>query len=209
MSTITNVMHYVFPLLALLLLILGLVKKRSIYILTSLWLAFIALLLAYRHAGGEILGAYFDYKRASLYTLTLFILLVDLFYIGVLYLKSMNQLLRTVGGFLFACLAAGSTLLITNVWINARFIENRLPNTAVMQVVTFTPPVYCLNRHIFYTINSQGKVNYLCPNHYGFIAKTGELEVVPEFIVRQMAAQRAIHHQKSKDNQNNNPGKPK
>ncbi|KTD21733.1 hypothetical protein [Legionella londiniensis] len=201
MNTLTNVIQYLLPLLALALLLLGLGKKRVIYIQISLWLALIALLLEYKYAGNEILGTYFDYNHAALYSLALLILLVDLLYIGIKYLKPLNPFYRIAGGFLVACLVTGSILLMVNLWVNAQFIENRFPNTAILQVVTFTPPAYCLSRYIYYKVGTEGKVYYLCPNHYGLIPSIGHLDVVPEFIARQLTAQhKRLDKQLNQDN---------
>ncbi|KTC65881.1 type I secretion system LssZ [Legionella adelaidensis] len=72
MNILTHVINYLLPLLGLLLLILGIVRRGINYVMVALWLSLIAFLLNYQMAGGEVLGSYFDYHHASIYTLKYF-----------------------------------------------------------------------------------------------------------------------------------------
>ncbi|WP_133127332.1 type I secretion system protein LssZ [Legionella nagasakiensis] len=186
MNALASVTYYILPLLSLVILALGLIKRHARYVLIALWLSLVSLYLQYQSAGGEILGTYFDYQKALLYTITLLTMLSALLY-WILHTPIFHKkYLRSSIGLVFALLATGSTLLLINLWINARFIANRLQGTALMQVASFNPPAYCSYRYVFYKIDKNGKVSYLCPNHYGFIPSVGHLDVTPDFLSRQL-----------------------
>lgn len=186
MNTLTSVIHYLLPVLSLLLLAVGIIKHHVHYVLIALWVTLIILVLHYYHAGNEILGPYFDYQNAAIYTLSLLVLNIALFYL-ILYAPVLRtKYIRHAAAFLGALLVTSSILLIINLWINAYFIENRLKDTVVMQVVSFTPPAYCDHEYLFYKIDPSGHVGYLCPNHYGLIPAIGALEIAPDFIAKQL-----------------------
>lgn len=186
MATIAYGITYLFPLLGLILLITGISIRRVNYVLAALWFALIALLFQYQMAGGEILGSYFNYKNASIYTLNLFILVVALCYSLLKLPVTNNRWLSYMGSLFAAFFVVCAGLLATNLWINACFIENRLAGTAVMQVISFRPIAYCSYRYIFYRVDSSGQISYLCPNYYGLIPKVDQLEVAPDFLATQL-----------------------
>lgn len=187
MDFLTSVINYLLPILGFILLFLGIKMLRINYIVVALWFSLIALLLQYQTAGGEILGAYFGYKNALLYTLNLAVLIVAFLYLCFKTPALQTTYIRYLSGLIAACLVTGSIILIINLWINARFIEDKLPGTAIMQVVSFTPPNYCAYRYAFYKVNPNNKISYLCPNYYGLIPAIGNLDTAPDFIVRQLA----------------------
>lgn len=187
MNILTHVINYLLPFLSVILLILGITKKGINYILIALWLSLIAFLLNYQMAGGEVLGSYFGYGNAAIYTLNILIILISLLYLVFQFPKLHTQYMRLFTGFVASLLIVGSTLLLINLWINANFIENRLEGTAIVQVVSKNPPEYCPHRYIFYKVNTNKKISYLCPNYYGLIPSVGHLEVAPEFLAKQLA----------------------
>ncbi|MCP0913290.1 MULTISPECIES: type I secretion system protein LssZ [Legionella] len=186
MIVLTGVINYLLPFLCLVFLLLGLSKNLLNYILIALWLSLVALLISYHGAGGEIFGTYFNYKNALLYSLNIVIAVIAFLYVCFNVSSFQGKYVRYLIGFIAALVITGSALLLINLWINARFVESRLPGTALMEVVTFTPAEYCNNRFVFYKIGSNGKVSYLCPNHYGLIPSVGNLDTPPEFIIRQL-----------------------
>jgi hypothetical protein len=177
--------RYFLPLLAFALLSLGLFKRSLTYVLVAMWVSLIALLLQYQAGGGEILGShYFGYKNASLYSGTLLITLISLLYLLLNSSTLRSRYVHYLTGFLSLGFTLAALVLLVNLWINAYFIENRLPGTAIMQVVTYTPPEYCSSRYTFYKITSNGKISYLCPNYYGILPAIGYLQVAPNFLTQ-------------------------
>ena len=159
------------------------------FVLIALWVSLVMILLQYQMAGTEILGSYFNYRHALIYSLNLVILLIALIYLllQLPFLKSRYS--QAAVALMIAFFITGSILLMINLWFNAHFIETRQPNTAVMQVVSFTPPPYCPYRYVFYKVGLDKQIYYLCPNYYGLIPSTGKVDEVPEFIVRQLILQ--------------------
>lgn len=189
MTNLLETIHTLFPLIALIFLVSGLLLKRKNYLIASLWLSLIALVLHYRASGGEILGSYFNYAHAMIYTMNLLIMVISISYLLLAgFRKINNQLLRYAVTFLTAALFTGSLLLLINLWVNAHFIEDRYPGTPILQMATFNKPVYCSFRYVFYKTDSEGIVHYLCPNHYGFIPGTGVLEQPPAFVTEHLPA---------------------
>ncbi|AHE67204.1 hypothetical protein [Legionella oakridgensis] len=186
MNVLASVIYYILPLLSLVILVLGLMRKRINYVLIALWLSLAALYMQYQHAGGEILGTHFDYQNTTLYTITLTSMLGSLFYWMLHTPMFQKKYIRYLAGLAFALLVTGSVILLINLWINARFIANKLPGTALMQVASFNPPSYCSYRYVFYKIDVNNRVSYLCPNHYGLIPSVGTLDVTPDFLTRQL-----------------------
>lgn len=189
MTNLLEVIHTLFPLVALVFLIAGIRLKRKNYLIASLWLSLIALVLHYRASGGEILGSYFNYMHATIYSINLLIMVISIGYLLLSGLKSINnKFIRYAFTFLTALLFTGSLMLLINLWINAFFVENRYPGTPVLQVATFNKPSYCSFRYVFYKTDTEGVVHYLCPNHYGFIPGTGVLEQPPGFVLDHLPA---------------------
>ncbi|KTC65882.1 Legionella secretion system protein Z [Legionella adelaidensis] len=110
-------------------------------------------------------------------------------YLVLQFPKLHGQYIRYITGLAAAVLIVGSSILLINLWVNANFIETRMKGTAIIQVVSSTPPSYCHSRFIFYKVNADKRVSYLCPNYYGLIPSVGSLEVAPEFIAKQLAHQ--------------------
>jgi hypothetical protein len=195
---IADLIHLLLPILALTVLIFGLNFQRSNYILITLWLSLITLLLSYRSSGGEILGSYFNYFHAATYSLNLLILLISILYLLLTGIGPLSRgLLRYSAGLLSAFLVTAAGLLMINVWVNAAFIENRLSNTPILQVATFNKPTYCDYKYVFYKINKEKQLQFMCPNHYGFLPAIGELKSAPAFVVRHLPASLRAKFQQS------------
>jgi hypothetical protein len=189
METLITALNFALPLLGIILLLFGVKRGNLTSIIIALWVSLVALLLQYQLAGDEILGTYFDYKNAAIYTINSLILSFALLYILLKASLFHRKYIRYLTGLLAAGFITGGVLLLTNIWINAEFIENRFPGSAIMQVVTFTPPRYCEYRYVFYKVGNDKKISYLCPNHYGLVPAIGHLEVAPDFLFHQLAQQ--------------------
>lgn len=186
MYTLASIIHFIFPLIALILLMIGIKRNAIYYVISALWLSLIALIIHYEASGGQLLGDAFNYPNAATYSINLVILIVALIRV-ISHLSIDHPVFRYVSSFIKAALVIGCFLVITNVWVNAFFIENRLPGTPIMQVATFSKTEYCGYRYIFYKVDKDGSVMYLCPNHYGLIPSVGRLAVSPDFIASQLS----------------------
>lgn len=186
MYTLAGFIQFLFPIIALTLLGTGLHRKAIYYVISSLWISLIALLIHYQSTGGQLLGDSFNYINAVLYTLNLLILIISLLRV-ITHLSIDHPLFAYISSFGKAILVMGSILVLTNVWINAYFIEHRMAGTPIMQVATFSKNDYCSYRYVFYKVDADGSVKYLCPNHYGLVPSTGTLSVSPDFIASQLS----------------------
>lgn len=189
MDTLSNLLHVLLPLLGVVLLVVGIIMKRTNYIFGALWISLIALVLHYQTAGGEILGTYFGYKNAVIYSANFIVLIITLLYLFFHLPLFQKKPSRYVAGLISACLVVGGILLLINLWMNACFIENRRAGTPIMQVTTFAPIDYCTYRYVFYKVGVDGHINYMCPNHYGLIPSIGKLEISPEFLLNYLTRQ--------------------
>ena len=187
MINLLEAIHSLFPLMGMVILVFGIKLQRKNYIVVALWLSLIALVLHYRASGGEILGSYFNYLHASIYSLNLLVLIASII---TLLLTSMdeiqNRFFRYGTGLISACLITCCALLLVNLWVNAVFIEDRLPGTPILQVATFNKQSYCDYKYVFYKIGSDSMVRFMCPNHYGLLPSLGQLDAAPTFIVKQL-----------------------
>lgn len=189
----SNYLQFIFPFFTLLLLIIGLTAKHRNYLLAALWLSLIATILHYQTASGEILGSYFDYKQATIYSVNLLVLLVSsIFLIAISIKEHAGKALRFIASLFFACFITGGVLLLINIWINAHFLGDRMPNTPVLQVATFKKTDYCSYRYIFYKVSRDGKISYMCPNYYGLVPSEGNLDAAPLFVIKQLPPQLQI-----------------
>ena len=184
MNALSNPPNVWLSLISATLLIMG-IKMGIRYLVVALWLSLTILLLHYRMAGGEILGAYFDYKNASIYTINLFVLIGTLLTLLFKHPLFKNNLYHYTTIFLSISLVAGSLLLLINLWINAQFIENRRPGSPIIQITPFTPLKYCNYRYVFYKVDLNNQINYMCPNYYKIIPSIGPLDISPEFLINQ------------------------
>lgn len=185
MYALAKIIQYFFPLIALIFLIIGIKRNLINYIISSLWLSLIAVLIHFQFAGNQIFGTYFDYINAAVYSFTLLVLLIALIRV-IAHLGLNGSIFRYTGSFINALLVVGALLVITNLWINAIFIEEKKSGTPVMQIALFDKPAYCHNKYIFYKIAPDDSVMYLCPNYYGLIASVGRLTTSPDFVTRQL-----------------------
>jgi hypothetical protein len=185
MYTLAIIIQYFFPLIALVLLIIGMQRKTIHYVISSLWLSFIALLIHFQFSGNQIFSAYFDYMNTAIYTFTLFVLLLALIQV-ITHLSISNGIVKYIGSFINAFLVVSALLVITNLWINAFFIENKKEGTPIMQVALLDQPDYCHYKYVFYKVMPDNSVWYLCPNHYGLIASVGHLATSPDFVKNQL-----------------------
>ncbi|MCL5272456.1 MAG: type I secretion system protein LssZ, partial [Gammaproteobacteria bacterium] len=186
MYNLAKVIHSLFPLIALVLLVIGVQRKAIYFVISALWLSLIALVIHFQTSGGEVLGSYFDYINATIYSVNLIILLISFIYV-IDHLNSENSFFKYLSSLVKSIIVIGSILVVTNVWINAYFIENKMEGTPVMQVALLQKPDYCTYRYIFYKVAADGTVLYLCPNHYGLIPSIGHLDISPDFITTQLS----------------------
>lgn len=190
MINLLEAIHSLFPVLGVIILFFGIRLQRKNYVVVALWLSLIALVLHYRASGGEILGSYFNYLHAAIYSLNLIVLVSSII---CLLLTSMddiqNRVLRYAAGFLSAGLITGGALLLINLWVNATFVENRLAGTPILQVATFNKQPYCGYRYVFYKVGKDSRVRFMCPNHYGLLPSVGQLDTAPNFVVKQLPTQ--------------------
>ncbi|CDZ78339.1 hypothetical protein BN59_02649 [Legionella massiliensis] len=190
MLNLLESIHLLFPLLGALILFFGLKLQRKNYIVVALWLSLIALILHYRASGGEILGSYFNYMHASIYSINLIVLISAII---CLLLTSIHEIqskfIRYASGFLSAGLITGGALLLINLWVNAVFVENRLAGTPILQVATFNKQPYCSYKYVFYKVDPDSVVQFMCPNHYGLLPSVGQLRTAPSFIMKQLPTQ--------------------
>lgn len=187
MHNLANILHCLFPIIALVLLVLGIRKNAIYYIISSLWLSLIAIFIHFQTSGGQILGSYFNYTNAFIHSVNLIILVIALILV-ITHLTSDSPLFKYTKSLLQSIVVIGCMLLITNLWINAYFIENRMDGTPIMQVALIDKPEYCAYRYLFYKVATDGSVFYLCPNHYGLIPSIGKLTISPDFISSQLSA---------------------
>lgn len=190
MFNLLETIHLLFPLLGALILLFGLKFKRKNYFIVSLWLSLIALLLHYRASGGEILGSYFNYTHATIYSFNLILLITTVISLLQTSIQGFsNKNLRYAAGFFSVALVTGTTLLLINLWINASFVENRLAGTPILQIATFNKQPYCSYKYVFYKIGADNVVRFMCPNHYGLLPSVGRLQTTPNFIINQLPGQ--------------------
>ncbi|MCL9684974.1 type I secretion system protein LssZ [Legionella maioricensis] len=185
MHTLAKVIHCLFPLIALILLIIGVKRNTIYYVISSLWLSLIALLIHYQSSGGQIFGSYFNFLNAAIYTVNLVILFISLIRI-ISHLSGNSTVFKYTSSLIKSFIVIGSLLVITNLWINAYFIENRMVGTPIMQVALAKKATYCNYRYVFYKVAADGSVLYLCPNHFGLIPAIGRLSINPDFIATQL-----------------------
>ena len=186
MYTFAETIHCLFPLIALVLFIIGIKRNAIYYVISALWLSLIALVIHYQASGGEILGSYFNYYNATIYTLNLIILVASLIRV-ISHLGSDSTLFKYSTSLAQALIVIGSILVITNLWVNAYFVETRMVGTPIMQVGLFKQAEYCTYRYVFYKVGTDGAVSYLCPNYYGLIPSIGRLSTSPDFIATQLS----------------------
>jgi len=176
----------ILPLISCLLLLAGKLSPYKNFLLAALWLSVLTLIFHYHNSGGEILGTYFQYTHAFIYSLNMIVLLfclIDIFTsLSKTFAKPSLQKGMTA---LTACSSLGVILLLSNLWLNAWFIENKKSGTTILQVANFKKPVYCKYPYVFYKMGSNGKISYLCPNAYGLLPAIGSLHQAPEYVVKQ------------------------
>ncbi|BCA95700.1 type I secretion system LssZ [Legionella antarctica] len=177
--------HCLFPLIALIFLIVGIKRSIIYYVISSLWLSLIAVVIHYQSSGGQLLGSYFNIINATIYTANLIILFISLIQI-ISHLSSNNPVFKYVSSLIKSFIVIGSLLVISNLWVNAYFVDNRMPGTPVIQVALPKNVAYCSYRYLFYKVAPDGSVLYLCPNHYGLIPSIGHLSISPDFIATQL-----------------------
>lgn len=185
MYTLTQVLYNLFPVIACIVLILG-IKRHSIQlIISSLWVSLIGIALHFQASGGQILGSYFNYGNATIYSLDLFVLVIS-FLIIISHLSFNHLIFKYLSHLINSFVVIAGLIVIINLWMNAFFIENRLEGSPILQVALFNKTQYCSYKYIFYKIAKDGSVHYLCPDHYGLIPSAGKLDVKPDFITTQL-----------------------
>ena len=196
MLNLLEAIHSLFPILGVVILFLGIKLQRKNYLVLALWLSLIALILHYRASGGEILGSYFNYFHAAIYSLNLLVLISSIIFLLLSSIDEIHsRILRYFAGLLSAGLITGGALLIINLWVNAVFVENRLAGTPILQVATFNKQSYCGYRYVFYKVGADSIVRFMCPNHYGLLPSVGQLNTAPSFVIKQLPAQLQVKFQ--------------
>jgi|HubBroStandDraft_6_1064221.scaffolds.fasta_scaffold349967_1 hypothetical protein len=185
MYTLSKIIHCLFPLIALVFLIIGIKRNIIYHIISALWLSLIALVIHFQSSGGQILGGYFNTTNAAIYTLNLVVLLISLICI-ISHLGNNNLIFKYLSSLVQSLIVIGCLLVITNLWVNAYFIENRMDGTPIMQVTLLKKADYCSYKYIFYKVTPDGAILYLCPNHYGLLPSIGHLSINPDFIATQL-----------------------
>lgn len=200
MNIMFNIIHVLFPLISIVLIVLGIKNKKTLYITAAIWLSIIALVLHYHFSGGEILGSYFDYINAAVYSVNLILMMICL-----IYLLSTSEIrsfsLRLLNSFFKALLIIGALIVIMNLWINAYFISERMSGTPILQVSNPASATHCQYKYVFYKVGKDGKIHYLCPNKYGLIPGVATIESLPDFILNQLskpALEILLKHQQDK-----------
>ncbi|KTD00746.1 type I secretion system protein LssZ [Fluoribacter gormanii] len=186
MYTLGKLIQSLFPLIALILFIIGIKRKAIYYIISSLWLSLIALLIHFQFSGNQIFGTYFNYLNSGIYSFNLIILLLALIVV-ISHLSINTTTFKYTYTLINALLVVGAFVVISNLWINAFFIENKMEGTPIMQVALFDKPGYCDSKYVFYKIDHDNSVAYLCPNHYGLLPSIGHLATSPDFIATQLS----------------------
>jgi hypothetical protein len=186
MLLLANIIYYLVPIVALLLLIFGLKNKAFYYISSSLWLSIIALVIQYQNSGGEIFGSYFNYTNSLIYSLSLMVLSAAVISI-VAHLNAFTTLIKSLLTLAQAFIVLACTIIVANLWINAYFVTNRLAGTPIIQVALMKKPDYCTYKYIFYKMSENGSTGYLCPNFYGLVPKLGYLTKTPDFLATQQS----------------------
>ncbi|KTD61814.1 hypothetical protein [Legionella spiritensis] len=182
-----NYLQIIFPVLTVLLLVAGLFSRRKNLILAALWISLIVIIFQYQIANGEILGSYFNYGQATIYSINLAVLLTSLLYIILtLEADTISRSSRFIIGLFSATLVTGGFLLLFNIWFNAHFLADKKPDTPLLQVATFQKLDYCNYKYVFYKINNQGKIYYMCPNRYGLLPSQGLMEKAPLYVIKQL-----------------------
>lgn len=194
MNTLPDTLYVLLPIVGAILLAIGIKTNRVNYLIAALWLCLISLMFQYQTAGGEVLGTYFDYQHASVYSFNLIVLIITLLCLFYKIPFMQGKRSRYIMGLLSACTVVGGLLLLTNLWVNAWFIETKHAGTPIMQVATFKPLDYCSYRYVFYKVGQDGKISYMCPNHYGIIPSIGYLDVSPDFVLNHLVQQVQAKH---------------
>lgn len=187
MIFVMDFIHLLFPLVSLAALCIALATTKKNFLTIALSLSLAGIILDYQSANGEMLGNYFNYKNALIFTINGLVFL-SAFVALVLNLvsKATSLLIRYINGLISAFIAVGLFIFFINIWINAYFIQNRMAGTPILQVGTFKTLDYCNYPYIFYKISEQEKINYLCPRYYGLFPATGELKTIPDYLIKQL-----------------------
>ncbi len=200
MEMLTEGSHLILCLIAAMFVILGVMRKNLSCVMAALWISLFTLCMQYHASGGEILGNYFNYKHATVYSITLLTLLVSFTYLIFNTPFIQQQRLRTgIASFIGALLSAGVVCLLINLWMNAWFIEKKHNDTPIFQIAQFSQPTYCTYRYVFYKVGEDNRLYYMCPNYYGFIPSIGKLDHSPEYVLKQlpMSVQEKIRTQEA------------
>lgn len=181
MYTLAQIIHVFLPLIAIYIFALGIRKNNIHYIISTLWISIISLMVMHQISDGEIIGVFFNYYNAALYSINLIVLFISLIRI-ISHLSTDNSIFKYTNSLIKSFIVIGSLLVIANIWINAIFIENKKDGTPVMHVALVHKPAYCSSRYILYKVERSGALAYMCPNHYGLIPSIGHLPLKPDFI---------------------------
>lgn len=186
MHSFFYLIYLILPIIAAVFLIVGLMKKQNAVISIAVWISLLGLLFHYQISGGEILGHYFNFLTAGIYSFNLLVLLIGIFNLFTSE-PSDNFMLKLGTSFLKAFILIGLLVILTNLWINAYFIENRKAHTAIIQVAGMEKYNPCKTSKIaYYKMDKAGNIKYLCPNQYGVFPGIGKLEKIPPVLAKQL-----------------------
>lgn len=111
MYTLGKLIQSLFPLIALVLFIIGIKRNAIYYIISSLWLSLIALLIHFQFSGNQIFGTYFNYLNAGIYSFNLLILLLALIQV-ISHLSTNSPTFKYTSTFIDAFLVVGAFIFI-------------------------------------------------------------------------------------------------
>ncbi len=188
MYSLFHLVYLILPVIAALFLVFGIKKKQNSIISMAVWISLLGLLLHYHISGGEILGHYFNYLHASIYTFNILVFLIAI--IILLSNKEVESyLLKLSSNLLKAFIVVGVMIILTNLWINAYFIENRKAGTPIIQIAGMKKFNPCKSSNIaYYKVDKQGNIMYLCPSQFGLFPAIDKLDKVPAMIAKQLPA---------------------
>jgi hypothetical protein len=174
---------YLLPVACLAFLIAAFRRENINLSLIALWISLITVMLQYQLAGDEIIGTYFDYFNAAIYTINILLLIISALYLFYLIgMTTKSKLKINMMRLVSLLLVLGCGVLLTNLWMNAVFISSRYPKTPIMQVVMLKKPAYCNHHYVLIKINKNAVTEYLCPNGRWLIPTTGIAKPAPKYI---------------------------
>lgn len=183
-----------FSLPSFIFLMIGISKSSKKAIIVALWLSLLAMILHYYLAGLEILGNYFNYCHAALYTLNMLVMIGSIIYLLFSSsIRSQKYIWLGLAAPLIIIITEG-LLLIANLWVNAYFLEHKKMGTQLIALSNKDKTSYCTSNYIFYKIMPDNTMKYMCPNHYLLIPSIGNVEQVPSDLLPYLNKENSAEH---------------